>query len=132
MVYDMGTQVVPGSPAAIPLEFQEDAVLSPVLAKLNDLFGSLLESGSSRQNHKNVNVFDSYGFSKRELTRKQKHLQESVHQRGPRYKRYVEDAVARSKSRRNHIDGLCRKIRDLKITTGHETIFMTKIQRLWP
>lgn len=52
---------------AIPVVFQQDPVLSPVLAKYDELFGSSLENsssiqnhnGSSRQNHKEVNVFDS-------------------------------------------------------------------------
>ena len=56
--------------------------------------------------------------SRRELLEKNNKL------RGPRCMTYKENPEARAKSRANHITGLCKKMKELKVTTLDETILI--------
>ena len=69
-------------------------------------------------------------FNKRELSEKQ--LKEKLEReekdpgssRGPRCTEYRENSQARSKSRNTNLDGMRKKMRDLKITTNDDTLLV--------
>ena len=79
-----------------------------------------------------VQIFEGNGASmkleKRKLSKHQASHQEVLEKNnklhGPRCMNYKENPEARAKSRANHIIGLCKKMKELKVTTLDETILI--------
>ena len=65
-------------------------------------------------------------LEKRKLSKHQKEYQVTLEKEnkicGPRCVSYKENALARAKSRSNHITGICKKMKELKVATGDEVI----------
>ena len=81
-----------------------------------------------------VNLYDGAGniekFKKRKLTqkqeqeKKQREAADPTSSRGARCDEYLTDAALRTNSRRNNLNGLRKKMRDLKTTTNDETLLV--------
>jgi len=78
-----------------------------------------------------VVVFNELGrpvkMGRRVLSRNQKNQKEQLDPeklRGPRCQHYQEDSTKRSKSRANIVDGLLKKMKDLKTTTNDDSLLV--------
>ena len=101
------------------------------IATNEDQFVPLPSVSDVDNTREEVKVFDGTGkditLKKRELTRHQLNKRGNVSPskvRGPRCLKYLESSGARSKSRLNHIEGFCKKMRDLKSATGDNSFLI--------